>query len=94
MKLDFALFVASVDVHEHTVTLLPIRVGRTLMLNFLPIMLFQYAQNRTDYAYNYLPIMLKLCPLFLEGANLYAQIFTVQEKSTKCTQASKEYTQF
>jgi len=38
------------------------------MLNFSPIMLFQYAQNFTDYALNYapnLPIILKLCPLFL-----------------------------
>ena len=40
---------------------------------------FQYAQNCTNYAYNYaqnLPIMLKLCPLFLslEGANLYVRI--------------------
>ena len=44
---------------------------------FLPLMLFQYAQNSTDYALNYalnLPIMLELCPLFLEGANLYVQI--------------------
>jgi len=43
------------------------------MLNFSPIMLFQYAQNSTDYALNYaqnLPIMLKLCPLFMQGANL------------------------
>ena len=42
------------------------------MLYFLPIMLFLYAQNSTDYALNYalkLPIMLKLCSLFLEGAN-------------------------
>ena len=48
------------------------RVGR-IMLNFSPIMLFQYAQNSTDYALNYasnLPIMLKLCPLFLEETNL------------------------
>jgi len=47
------------------------------MLYYLPIMLFLYAQNSTDYALNYasnLPIMLKLCSLFLEGANLYVQI--------------------
>jgi len=47
------------------------RVGR-IMLCFLPIMLFLYAQNSTDYALNYAPklrIMLKLCSLFLEGAN-------------------------
>ena len=47
------------------------------MLHFLPIMLFQYAQNCTNCAYNYaqnLPIMLKLCPLFQEGTNLYVQI--------------------
>jgi len=40
-------------------------------------MIFLYAQNSTDYALNYapkLPIMLKLCSLFLEGANLYVQI--------------------
>ena len=52
------------------------RVGR-IMLYFLPIMLFQNAQNSTDYALNYapkLPIMLKLCSLFLGGANLYVQI--------------------
>jgi len=43
-------------------------------------MLFQYAQNSTDYALNYapnLPIMLKLSPLFLEGANLYVQIIAL-----------------
>jgi len=49
-----------------------------IMLSFfLPIMLFQYAQNFTDYALNNAPnlsIMLELCPLFLEGANLYVQI--------------------
>ena len=48
------------------------RVGR-IMLYYLPIMLFLYAQNSTDYALNYasnLPIMLKLCPLFLEETNL------------------------
>jgi len=36
--------------------------------------------NSIDYALNYapnLPIMLKLCPLFLEGANLYVQIIIV-----------------
>ena len=47
---------------------------------FLPIMLFLYAQNSTDYALNYapkLPIMLKLCSLFLEGANLYVQIIAL-----------------
>ena len=41
------------------------------MLYFLPIMLFQNAQNSTDYALNYapkLPIMLKLCSLFLSKA--------------------------
>jgi len=50
------------------------------MLYFLPIMLFLYAQNSTDYALNYapkLPIMLKLCSLFLEGANLYVQIIAL-----------------
>ena len=50
------------------------------MLNFSPIMLFQYAQNSTNYALNYapnLPILLKLCPLFLEGANLYVQIIAL-----------------
>ena len=44
-------------------------------------MLFQYAQNSTDYDLNYyapkLPIMLKLCPLILEGANLYVQIIVL-----------------
>ena len=52
------------------------RVGQ-IMLNFSPIMLFQYAQNSTNYALDYdpyLPIMLELCPLFLEGANLSAKI--------------------
>jgi len=47
------------------------------MLDISPIMLFQYAQNSTDYALNYapnLPIMLKLCPLCLEGANLYMYV--------------------
>ena len=47
---------------------------------FLLIMLFQYAQNSTDYALNYapnLPIMLKLCSLFLEVANLYVQIIVL-----------------
>jgi len=40
-------------------------------------MLFQYAQNSTDYALTYAPslhIMLKLHPLFLDGANLYVHI--------------------
>jgi len=48
-----------------------------IMLNSSPVMLFQYTHNSTNYAANYapnLPIMLKLCPLFLEGANLYVQI--------------------
>ena len=43
-------------------------------------MLFQYAQNYTDYALNYapnLPIMPKLCPLFLGGANSYVQIIVL-----------------
>jgi len=47
------------------------------MLYYLPIMLFLYAQSSTDYALKYasnLPIMLKLCSLFLEGANVYVQI--------------------
>ena len=55
------------------------RVGQ-IMLNSLPIMLFQYAQNSTCYAANYapdLPIMLKLCPLFLEGANRYVLIIII-----------------
>ena len=55
------------------------RVG-WIMLYFLPIMLFLYAQNSTDCALNYapkLPIMLKLCSLFLEGANLYVQIIAL-----------------
>ena len=46
-----------------------VKVGR-IMLCFLPIMLFLYAQNSTDYALNYAPkllIMLKLCSLFLSG---------------------------
>ena len=50
------------------------------MLYFLPIMLFLYAQNSTDYALNYapkLPIMLKLRSLFLEGENLYVQIIAL-----------------
>ena len=45
------------------------RVGQ-IMLYFLPIMLFLCAQNSTDYALNCaqkLPIILKLCSLFLEG---------------------------
>ena len=49
-----------------------VKVGR-IMLYFLPIMLFLYAQNSTDYALNYapkLPIMLKLCSLFLERSKL------------------------
>ena len=49
-----------------------IRVGR--------IMLLQYAQNSTNYALKYvpnMPIMLKLFPLFLEGANLYLQIIVL-----------------
>ena len=40
-------------------------------------MLFQCAQIFTNYAFNYaqnLPTVLKLCPLFLEGPNLYVQI--------------------
>ena len=55
------------------------RVGQ-IMLYFLPIMLFLCAQNSTDYALNCaqkLPIILKLCSLFLEGANLYVQIITL-----------------
>jgi len=55
------------------------RVGQ-IMLCFLPILLFLYAQNSTDYALNYapkLPIMLKLCSLFLEGANLYLQMIAL-----------------
>ena len=44
-------------------------------------MLFQYAQNSTDYDLKLLcpklPIMLKLCPLILEGANLYVQIIVL-----------------
>ena len=53
------------------------------MLSFLPIMLFQYAQNFTDYALKLIiyapdfPIVLKLCPVFLEGANLYVQIIVL-----------------
>ena len=41
-----------------------------------------YAQNSTDYALNYapkLPIMLKLCPLILEGANLYILLCTTSQ---------------
>ena len=40
-------------------------------------MLLQYAQNSTDYALTYatnLPIMLKQCLLFLEGAKWYVHI--------------------
>ena len=31
---------------------------------------------------NYLFVWFKLCPLFLEGENMYAQIITVQERVT------------
>ena len=37
------------------------------MLNFVPIMLFQYAQNCTNYDAPNLPIMLKLCPCIISG---------------------------
>ena len=57
----------------------PVGLGG-LCFVFLSIMLFLYAQNSTDYALNYapkLPIMLKLCSLFLEGASLYVQIIAL-----------------
>ena len=47
-------------------------VGR-ITLNLLPIMLFQYAQNSTDYTLNYvpnLPIVLKVCP-FISGRSKF-----------------------
>ena len=57
------------------------------MLNFFsPIMLFQYAQYCTNYYAPNLPIMLKLCPLFQEGANLYVQIIILHSWKVQCSQ--------